>query len=143
MAAGFVPPPHWTETASQLRTSAQGTLNAAGAAAITFSPDSANQRWVISQIVVSTNQLATAQVVPFAGIALNTTDITQLSQGNQRGTSYSGNNDTYSGVIDVGPCDFLSILFYPPPGSTPGQIATLAGVIANAVVLGTKYTRRA
>lgn len=142
MTAGFVPPANWVETAAALRTSAQGTLNSAGTAALTFSPDNANQRWVVSQITVNTNQLAVATTYPFCTLALNTTDITQLSQGNQRGTSFSGNTDTYSGAVDVGPCDFLSLLFYPPPGSSSGQIASLAGVIANAVLIGTKYTRR-
>jgi hypothetical protein len=142
MTAGFNPPADWTETASQLRTSGRATLNAAGTAAISFSPDSANQRWVVTQVVVSTNQLAVATTYPFVTLALNTTDINQMSQGNQRGTTFSGNSDTYTGAVDVGPCDFLSLLFYPPPGSSGAQIAALSGVLANAVLLGTKYTRR-
>ena len=142
MTAGFTPPADWTETATQLRTSAQATLSAAGKAALAFSPDSANQRWVVSQVVVSTNQLAVATTYPFVTLALNTTDISQMSQGNQRGTSFSGNGDTYAGAIEVGPCDFLGLLFYPPPGSSAGQVAALSGVIASAVLLGTKYTRR-
>lgn len=139
---GFTPPGHWTETASQLRTSASVTLNSAGSGAVSFSPDSGNQRWVISRVVVSTNQAAAATTVPYCTLALNTTDITQMSQGNQRGTTWSGNNDGFSGEVDVGPCDFVSLLFYPPPGSTAGQIAALSGVIATAVLTGTKYTRR-
>lgn len=142
MTAGFVPPANWVETASALRTSAQGTLNAAGIATLSFTPESANQRWVVSRIVVNTNQLAVATTYPYVTLALNTSDITQLSQGNQRGTSFSGNTDAYAGAVDVGPCDFLSLLFFPPPGSSPAQIAALAGVMANAVLIGTKYTRR-
>ena len=142
MVSGFVPPPAWTEVASQLRTSGRAVLNSAGNGAVSFSPDNANQRWVIASVVVSTNQPAAAQVVPQCTLALNTTDITQLSQGNARGTSWSGNNDTFSGAVDVGPCDFVSLLFYPPPGSSSGQIAALAGVAANVVITGTKYTRR-
>ena len=142
MTAGFVPPANWVEAASSLRTSGQAKLNAAGIATIPFSPDSANQRWVVSQVVVSTNQLSVATTYPFCTMALNTIDINQMSQGNQRGTTFSGNSDTYTGAIDVGPCDFLSLLFYPPPGSSGAQIAALSGVLANAVVLGTKYTRR-
>jgi hypothetical protein len=143
MTAGFTPPAHWVEVPASLRTSQQGTLGATGTLALSFSPDHANQRWVVSSIVVNTNQLAVATTYPFCTLALNTTDITQLSQGNQRGTSFSGNSDTFSGAIDVGPCDFLSLLFFPPPGSTTAQINSLAGVLANAVVIGTKYTRRA
>lgn len=141
--AGFTPPPHWNETAGLLKTSASVTLNAAGNGVVSFSPDSANQRWVIEEINVFTNQDATATVVPYATTALNTTDVSTMSQGNQRGTSWSGNNDTFTGELDVGPCDFASVLFYPPPGSTAPQIAALAGVIATAVLTGAKYTRRA
>lgn len=142
MAAGFVPPPHWTETASQLKRSASVTLSAAGTGTVSFTPDNANQRWVLGQVTVSTNQNATATTVPYATLALNTTDITQLSQGNQRGTSWAGNNDQFSGALDVGPCDYVSVLFFPPPGATPAQIAALSGVIATAVITGTRYTRR-
>lgn len=139
---GWTPPDSWTEVAGQLRKSGSVTLSAAGTGAISFSPDHANQRWVISGIVVTTNQAADASVVPYCTAALNTTDITQLSAGNQHGTTASGNNDSYAGEIDVGPCDFESILFYPPVGATAGQIAVLSGVQATAVITGTKYTRR-
>lgn len=143
MTAGFVPPAHWAETASQLRQSGQVTLNASGIGTLSFGTDSANQRWVITYITVTTNQVATATVVPQCTLALNTTDITQLSQSNSRGTSWTGNNDSFSASIDVGPCDFVSLLFAPPPGSTPAQLALLSGVIAGATVQGTKYLRRA
>jgi hypothetical protein len=143
VTAGFTPPPNWAETASQLRKSGQVTLNAAGMGTLTFDPESANQRWVITKVNVNTNQAATATVVPQCCLALNTTDITQLSQANNQGTSWAGNNDTFSGSVDVGPVDFVSLLFFPPPGSTPAQVALLAGVIAGATITGVKYTRRA
>lgn len=140
MTAGFTPPAHWGETASQLRKSATVTLDANGKGACTFSTDSANQRWVVTTVVVNTNQSATATLVPYATGALNTTDISQMSPGNQLGTTYDGNNDTFGGQpFDLGPVDFYSVLFYPPPGQSG---TPLAGVIATAVVLGTKYTRR-
>lgn len=142
MTAGFVPPNHWTEVASGLRKSGQVTLDANGNGVLTFDTDSANQRWVVTYISITTNQDATATVVPQCTLALNTTDITQLSQSNSRGTSWSGNNDTFSASIDVGPCDYVSLLFAAPPGATPDQLALLAGVIAGATVQGTKYTRR-
>lgn len=144
MSGGFTPPSAWTETPSQLTRSGQVTLNASGTGYISFGSDSANQRLVVTSVIVSTNQPATAIVVPYATLALNTTDITQLSASNQRGTSWTGNNDTFGGSpsLDVGPMDFVSVIFYPPPGSTPQQIAALSGVIANAVIQGTKYTRR-
>jgi hypothetical protein len=140
MSAGWAPPAHWTEIASGLRKSGSCTLDGDGNGAVTFDPDHANQRWVITSVIVSTNQPATAVLVPFATGALNTTSLSQMSQGNQLGTSWDGNNDTFGGTpVDVGPCDFYTVLFYPPPGQ-PG--AALAGVIATVIVLGTKYTRR-
>lgn len=142
MTAGFVAPDHWREVSSGLRKSGQVTLDANGNGVLTFDPDSANQRWVITYITITTNQPATATVVPQCTLALNTTDITQLSQGNSRGTSWSGNNDTFDASIDVGPVDFVSLLFAAPPGSTALQLAELAGVIAGATLNGTKYTRR-
>jgi hypothetical protein len=140
MTAGFTPPAHWGETAGQLRKSLSVTLDAGGKGSVSFTPDSANQRWVVTTVVVNTNQSATATLVPYATGALNTTDISQMSPGNQLGTSYDGNNDTFAGPpFDVGPVDFYSVLFYPPPGQSG---AALAGVIATAVISGTKYTRR-
>lgn len=142
MSAGFVPPDSWTEISGQLRTSGSCVLSALGFGTITFQPTSANQRWVVSSVVVSTNQPSLATVIPYCTPALNTTDYTQMSQGNQWGTSWTGNNDTFSGDADVGQCDFLGVLFYPPPGATLAQVALLAGVTCTAIVSGTRYTRR-
>lgn len=127
------------EVASQLRKSGAVTLNAAGNGVITFDPDNARQRWEVTAIVVTTNQAAAATVVPVATAALNTADITVLSPGNNRGQSWSGNQDTFSGKVDVGPCDFLTVAFSPAPGQSGSAIA---GVICQAVITGTKYTRR-
>lgn len=140
MTAAFVPPGHWTETASQLKKSMSVTLDSGGKGTAEFTPDNANQRWVITSVVVRTDQDATATVVPFATLALNSGDIATMSQGNQQGTSWAGNNDQFRGGLDVGPCDNVSVLFYPPPGQSG---APLAGVTATAVVTGTRYTRRA
>jgi len=140
MTAGFSPPGHWTEVTSQLRKSASVTLDANGKGSVSFSPDHANQRWVVTAVIVNTNQAAIATVVPYATGALNTTDISQMSPGNHLGTSWDGNNDTFGGTaFDVGPVDFYSVLWYPPPGQSGSP---LAGVIATAVLTGTKYTRR-
>lgn len=141
MTAGFTPPDHWTEVPSQLRKSGSVMLDANGKGSVSFSSDHANQRWVVTGVNVSTNQAANATVVPYATGALNTTDISQMSPGNQLGTSWDGNNDVFAGPpFDVGPADFYSVLFYPPPGQSG---TPLAGVIATAIVTGTKYTRRA
>lgn len=137
------PPAHWTETQQQLKVSGQVTLDSTGNGVLYFTPGSSRQRWLVEQVVVSTSQAANATVVPVAQLALNTHDIATMSAGNNQGASWSGNQDTFQGEWDVGPCDYVSVLFTPPPGSTAGQIAQLAGVIASAVVTGQSYTRRA
>lgn len=132
----------FSEVQGILKKSGQVTLNASGNGVLTFDPDNARQRWEVDSVVVKTNQAATATVVPVATVALNTADITVLSDGNNRGQSWSGNQDSFTGKIDVGPADFLTIAFSPPAGATGAQIATLAGVVASAVITGTKFTRR-
>ena len=133
------PPDHWTETESQLKKNQSVTLNASGLGTIIFEPDNARQRWVISSVVVATNQSAAATVVPVATLAINTTSFATMSQGNQRGASWSGNQDTFAGSLELGATDFLTVLFTPPPGTSG---STLSGVIASAIVTGSKFTRR-
>lgn len=133
--------PSWAvEVAGDLKKSKQVTLDNSGNGTITFDPDHANQRWEITRIVVGTNQPANATLIPIVTPALNTTALSTMSQGNQRGaSSWSGNNDVFSGLIDVGPCDFLTLIFSPPKGQSG---AGLSGVIGFAVVTGTKYNKR-
>lgn len=134
------PPDHWQETAGILTKAGQVTLDASGNGVIIFDPDNANQRWEVTNIDVSTNQNGTATTVPMVTIALDTVDLATLASQNQRGSTWSGNQDQWSGgTIDVGPCNFLSICFSPVPGASG---APLAGVLAKARIVGTKYTRR-
>lgn len=133
------PPDHWTEVQSILKKSGTVTLDANGAGVIYFTPDSARQRWVVSQVVVKTSQAFNAGTVPTVTIALNANDVTTMSDGNQLGSTWSGNQDTYSGEVDLGPCDNLSILFAPPTGQAG---TSMAGVNCTAVVTGVKYSRR-
>jgi len=136
----WTPPGHWVEVESQLKKSGQVTLDSNGNGVLTFDPDNARQRWVVEQVVVSTAQSSTATVVPQAIIALNTVTVATLSMGNQRGASWSGNQDTFTGNVDVSPADYLTVAFTCPAGQSP---AALAGVVASAIVTGTKHTRRA
>lgn len=140
MTAGWVPPAGWTETQAQLRKTGSVTLDANGNGVIIFDPDNARQRWVVTGVVVSDNQAATSTVIPVATIALNTTSLSTMSPANQRGATWSGNQDTFGGALDVGPCDFMAVIFSPPPG-TGGSV--LAGVICTAIVTGVKYGRTA
>lgn len=133
--------PGITEISAPLKKSGSVVLDSNGNGVITFDPDNAWQRWEVNTVIVSTNQSSTATIVPTATAALNTVDPITMSQGNVRGgMSWSGNNDTlYGEQIDVSPADFFSVVFQPPAGQSG---ATLAGVIAYAVITGTKYTRR-
>lgn len=130
------------EVEGLLKKSGSVKLDTNGNGVLTFDPDNANQRWEVTSVVNFTNQVATATVIPVATIAINSVTFATMSAGNQRGATWSGNQDVFRGLTDVGPADFLTISFSPPPGATGAQIATLAGVIASAVVTGSKYTRR-
>jgi len=125
-----------------LKKSGTVKLDSAANGVLIFDPDNGNQRWEITEVVNATNQAGTATVIPMATLALNTVTVGTLSQGNQRGSTWSGNQDTFRGLVDVGPCDFFTVAFSPLPGSTAGQIAALVGTLASVVVTGSKFTRR-
>jgi hypothetical protein len=136
----WVPPDHWVETQAQLKKSGSVRLNASGQGVITFDPDSARQRWVVTTVIVKTDQQFSAGTVPTVTLGLNANSVSTLSDGNHRGSSWSGNQETWTGEIDVSSGDFLSVLFAP----AVGQLGTsLNGVTATAVVTGIKYNRRA
>lgn len=138
--SGYNPPAGVVEVSGILKKSGQCVLTAAGSGVISFSPDSAWQRWEVTSVTVQTNQLSTATVVPIATLAINAVDPVTASPGNVQGATYSGNLDTFQGdSVDVGPCDFISVMFTCPGGQSP---AGLAGVLGMAVINGTKYTRR-
>lgn len=126
------------ETVLQLKKNGQVKLDSSGNGVLTFDPDSARQRWEVTSVVVTTNQASTASVVPIVTLAINAVALSTMSPGNQRGATWSGNQDTWEGLIDVGPCDFFTILFSPPTGGG----AALSGVLITAIVTGKKYTRR-
>lgn len=128
-----------TELSGQLKKSGQVTLNANGIGVLIFAPEHANQRWEVDSVVVFTNQAATATTVPNVELALNTVDPATMSAGNSQGSTWNGNQETFSGRINVGECDFLAVLFTPPAGALG---SALAGVIGSARLDGTKYSRR-
>jgi glucose/arabinose dehydrogenase len=137
---GWTPPGHWTETEAQLQKSGTVALNATGQGTITFDPDSARQRWVVTAVEVTTNQAFNAGTVPTVNLALNANDLSTMSDGNKRGATWSGNQDSWTGEIDVSPADYLSVIFTPPVGQAG---TSLVGVICKAVIRGVKYNRRA
>lgn len=130
------------EVEGLLKKSGSVKLDSNGLGVITFDPDNANQRWEITEVVNATDQNATATVIPVVTLAVNTVTFKTMSQGNQRGASWSGNQEVFRGIAHVGGADFFTVSFSPPPGATGAQIATLVGTIASVVVTGTKYTRR-
>ena len=132
-----------TEVSGQLARAGSAALDSTGSAVLTFDPGSARERWEVTSVVVSTNQPANATVVPVATVAKNTTVASQLSQANNRGASWSGNQDVFTGQTDISAADYLSVIFAPPPGATSAQVSALAGVVCYATVTGTRYTRRA
>ena len=132
-----------TEVEGRLVKSGSVKLDATGNGVITLDPENARQRWEVASVVVSTNQSATATVVPVATVAKNTAVASQLSQGNTGGQSWSGNQDVFAGKWEISAADYLSVIFSPPPGATGGQIAALSGVICYATITGAKFTRRA
>lgn len=137
---GWSPPDHWRESQSQLKKSGSVTLNSDGLGTIYFDPDSARQRWVVNSIIVRTSQDFDAGTVPTVTVALNSVDIATMSDGNLLGQTWSGNQDTYTGEIDVSSGDFLSVIFAPPTGMSG---SSLSGVNCTAVITGVKYNRRA
>lgn len=138
----WVPPAHWDESQTQLKKTGSVTLDANGNGVIIFDPDNGHQRWVVNTVIVSTNQAQAATVVPVVNIAINTTTYSTVSPGNLLDGTWSGNQDTFTGSIDISPCDFLSIIFRPGNSASASQIASLSGVVATAVVHGVKFNRR-
>lgn len=131
-----------TEIEGRLVKSGSVKLDSTGNGVITLDPENARQRWEVTSVVVSTSQSATATTVPVATVAKNTSVASQLSQGNNGGQSWSGNQDVFAGKWEISPADYLSVIFSPPPGATGGQIAALAGVTCYATITGAKFTRR-
>lgn len=126
------------EIPGELKKSGTVTLTAFGGL-LGFSPDHANQRWEVDSVVTATDQAATATTIPVATLAINSPVLGLISPGNQRGATYSGNQDTFAGLIKVGPCDELDVHYTPPQGQSG---TPLSGVHASVVITGTKYTRR-
>jgi hypothetical protein len=116
------------EYSGDLKQAGSVVLDGSGNGTISFSAQNARQRWEVTAIVVSTSQAATATPVPVATVYVN-----GVSTGNSQGATSSGNQDTFSGTVQVGPCDTLSVVF----------AGGIAGTTAFANVAGTKYTRRA
>ena len=100
------------------------TLDASGNGSVTFDVRSSNQRYVITDIVVSTNQAVTQTPYPTATIYEGPAPV---AAGLADGASWTGNQDVFRGrfLIDAG--TDLTVAF---TGGVVGSVAT-------AVIQGT------
>lgn len=116
------------EVSGRLTQAGNVTLDGSGNGTVgPLGPWNSWNRWVVTSITVSTTQAATQTPYPTATIQVN-----GLTPAGSRGGTWTGNQDTWSGRIELGPADQVSIVF---AGGVPGTIAT-------ARLDGTWYTRR-
>lgn len=102
-------------------------LDSNGNGTIDFSVDNAWQRWEIDSVVVSTSQLSTQTPYPTAEVFEGPTTSPVFSQG----ASWTGNQDTFRGRVDLDSGSELHVVF---TGGIPGTTATVR-------VHGTRYTQ--
>jgi hypothetical protein len=120
-------PAQVSEVSGQLRKAGSVVLDASGYGEILFDPENARQRWEVTAVVLSTSQPPAVTPIPQVSVYVNHPS----SPGNSQGSSWAGTKDTLKGLSNVGPCDFLAVVF---SGGIPGSVA-----FAN--IAGTKYTR--
>lgn len=103
------------------------TLDGSGNGSVTFGVDwSSNHKWVISDIVVATNQPQTTAPYPTATAYLGGQQV-----GVSEGATWTGNQDVMRGEVEM-TCDDLTVAF------TGG----LAGSVATAVLEGDSWLMR-
>lgn len=114
------------ETESLLSKSGTVTLDGSGNGTIDFSVDHAWQRWEIDSINVKTSQASTQTPYPTAEVFAG-----PIAAAFSEGASWTGNQDTFSGRVDLDAGTDLHIVW---TGGVPGSIAT-------ARLHGKKYSR--
>jgi hypothetical protein len=103
------------------------TLDASGNGQIPFDVYSANHKWLIKGVVVSTNQPSTTTPYPTVTVYLGA-----VSQGESSGASWTGNQETFAGNIEMGCADTLFVNF----------AGGVARSVATARINGTNYLWR-
>jgi hypothetical protein len=106
------------------------TLDGSGNGTVSFGVDwSSNHKWVISSVIVATNQSPTTAPYPTATVYVGGQQV-----GVSEGATWTGNQDTFSGVAEM-TADDLNVAF---TGGVPGSVAT-------AIIEGDSYlwTRKA
>lgn len=108
-----------------VRRRAAVTLDGSGNGTVTFGVTySANHKWVISDIIVATSQSQTTPPYPTATAYLGGQQV-----GVSEGATWTGNQDTMRGTIEMTAADDLTVSF------TGG----VAGSVATAIIEGDSY----
>jgi hypothetical protein len=104
------------------------TLDGSGNGTITFGVTfSANHKWVISNVIVSTSQAPTTAPYPTATVYLG-----GQQAGVSEGATWTGNQDIFTGQAEMTTADDMVVAW---TGGVPGSVAT-------AVIEGDSYLYR-
>lgn len=113
----------WVQTGS-VRRRKSVTLDGSGNGTVTFGVDwSSNHKWVISSLIVATNQAPNQAPYPTATAYLGGQQV-----GVSEGATWTGNQDVFQGVAEM-TADDLNVAF---TGGVPGSVAT-------AIIEGDSY----
>lgn len=109
-----------------LNVSGHVTLDANGNGTIDFEVQNAWQRWVVTEIPVSTSQNSSTPPYPTAEVFAG-----PISPAFSQGATWTGNQDTFRGTVHVDQGTDLHVVF---SGGVPGSVAY-------ARPAGRRYTR--
>lgn len=101
---------------SRRRKRASVTLDANGNGQVFFDADSGNHKWVIESVLLATNQAQTTAPYPTGTLYVSGQQV-----GQSEGASWIANQDVLQGIIELGPCDTLTVQF---TGGVAGSVAT-------------------
>jgi len=115
-----------TEVTGQLHESGRVVLDSSGYGEIYFSVYNAWQRWEVDSVVVKTSQATDQTPYPKAEVYAGF-----IADVFSQGATWTGNQDTFSGRVDVDDGTDMIIVFS----------GGIAGTTATAIVYGKRYTR--
>lgn len=101
----------------KVRRRSSAKLDASGNAELDFDVYTSNTRWIITDVLVLTDQPQTQAPYPTVTIYLG-----GLQQGTAEGASWTGNQDIFRGKLEMTACDTLRVQF---TGGLPGSVATV------------------
>lgn len=103
------------------------TLDVSGNGEVDFDVYSSNTRWVITDVLVFTNQLQTQAPYPTV-----TTYLGGIQQGQAEGASWVGNQEHFKGKLEMTACDTLRVVY----------AGGLAGSVGTVIIEGENYLWR-